>query len=86
MFITANKFYETNKAKQLEIISGYIANAMTTGNPVIKLPFDIYPDVEIELESKGWVYERCDCNNIDEAYAVIYPEQYVEDDDNEDIF
>ena len=52
--IDANKIKESQLPKQRDAIFAAIAVAEGTPNPVIEVPFFIYPEVEEELKNVNW--------------------------------
>lgn len=50
----AKEFYEVTVVKQREILEKKIEEAKNTGDPVIKLPFEVYSIIEEEMEMAGW--------------------------------
>jgi len=81
--ISANEFYEATLRKQRSIINQCIRESMGTGNPIVKLPFDTYPQIEKEMKESGWEYES-DTNDAGDACAAFYPQQYRYDYEEED--
>ena len=72
----AKRFFETNVAKQKEILEQRIQEANDTGDPVIMLPFDTYPVVEDEMAAAGWVYGSYYDKDTGKKCAFFYPKQY----------
>ncbi len=73
----AKGFFETNVAKQKEILERRIQEAKDTGDPVIMLPFDTYPVVEDEMAAAGWVYNSYHNKDTGKKCALFYPKQYA---------
>lgn len=73
----AKVFFETNVAKQREILEQRIQESKGTGDPVIRLPFDTYPVVEEEMAAAGWVYDSYRDKDTGKKCALFYPKQYA---------
>ena len=76
--IEAKEFYEISVVKQREFIEKKIKENQEIGDPMIVLPFDVYPVVKKEMREAGWHYTSCVDKNSRIEYAVFCPEQYVE--------
>lgn len=67
----AREFKEGQLPKQEEAIFAAIAVAEKTPNPVIELPFLIYPEVEETLKAANWkVLGTCQC--VHEGKVLMY--------------
>lgn len=74
----ASVFFETNVAKQKEILEQRIQEAKNTGDPVIMLPFDTYPVVEAEMAVAGWAYSTYLDKDTGKKCARFCPRQYID--------
>lgn len=60
----AREFKESQISKQEQAVLAAIESAERTPNPVIEIPFLIYPEMETMLSKKGWkVLGTCSCTH-----------------------
>ena len=67
-------FYEKSLASQRRMVDTQIREAMSKGNPVVKLPTCVYTKISAELRKMGWEEEIHDEEMYeDDGVSYFYP-------------
>lgn len=76
ILMTADQFYPDNLQVQMQILNDAILEAHKTGNPIIRLPFDTYPQTEELMIAAGYEYVPFKDPETGFKCAAFYPYQY----------
>lgn len=71
--MSAEVFYKKSLERQLELVNVAIVKAMQSGNPIVKLPTQLYVKITDELIALGWEEEIEESEEYEEGFSWIYP-------------